>query len=144
MAIREGREPTRDQLVDLEHVLRVELTGPDIGLTPKGARQAYQTDLDGPEGFLGFAGRVLDLVGLPDYRTVVTKAFEEHIASHGYTGDQLRFLRAVQDVFLQQKRISEADLYEPPLSYFGRNAADRLFNEEEKAEIISLGKELVA
>jgi type I restriction enzyme R subunit len=110
-AIREGREPTRDQLIDLEHVLKSQLTATDVGLSPKAARQAYQANLDGPEGFLGFASRILDIVGLPDYRSVVTKAFEEHIARHRYTGDQLRFMRAVEDVFLRQRRLLEGDLY---------------------------------
>jgi type I restriction enzyme, R subunit len=41
ITIREGRQPTEEQLVDLERVLQNELTTPEINLSPRTARQAY-------------------------------------------------------------------------------------------------------
>ena len=66
------------------------------------------------------------------YRTMrpsSSHSFEEHITSHHYTGDQIRFLRAVEDIFLSSRHLSESDLYDSPqLPAFGRNAVDRLFS----------------
>jgi len=53
-AIREGREPTGDQLVDLERVLQNELRGGEIQLSPEVIRKAYGLRMDNRLGFLGF------------------------------------------------------------------------------------------
>jgi len=42
-------------------------------------------------------------------------------------GRSIRFLRSVKDVFLAKRRLVVADLYDAPLTSFGRNAVDRLF-----------------
>jgi type I restriction enzyme R subunit len=144
VAIREGREPSSDALVDLERALHAELTGADIQLSAKTARQAYGVSLDNRSGFLGFVGHVLDLDAIPNYEAVVAAQFQDHITRHSYTGDQIRFLRAVQDVFLAKKRLSEADLYEAPLTSFGRNAVDRYFTPEEIKEIVALAEHVAA
>ena len=81
---------------------------------------------------------------IPDYEIVVRNCFDEHIASHNYTGDQIRFLRAVEDVFLTKGQLSAADLYEPPFTSFGRNAADRFFAPEEIQDIVELATYLAA
>jgi type I restriction enzyme R subunit len=130
-AIREGREPTEEQLLDLERVLQHELTGGEIGLSPDLIRKAYGLRMDGRLGFLGFVRHVLDLDGVPDYEAVVARSFSDHVTSHHYSGDQIRFLRAVQEVFLAKRRLTEADLYEPPLTIFGRNAVEKFFTPEE-------------
>jgi type I restriction enzyme R subunit len=70
--------------------------------------------------------------------------FHQHITRHHYTGDQIRFLRAVQDVFLTKKRLVEADLYEAPLTSFGRNAVDRFFSPDEIREIVALAEQVAA
>jgi type I restriction enzyme R subunit len=137
-AIQEGREPTEDQLVDLERVLHNELAGGDIQLTAKTARQAYGVKLDNRLGFLGFVRHVLDMDTIPDYEAVVARGFEDHIIRHNYTGDQIRFLRSVQDVFLGKGRLTQADLYDPPLTTFGQNAVERFFTPEQIKEIVVL------
>jgi type I restriction enzyme R subunit len=143
-AIRQGREPSEDDLVHLERVLHNELTAADIGLTEKVARQAFGITLDGRLGFLGLARHVLQLDAIPDYEAVVARAFEDHITAHNYSGDQIRFLRSVQEVFVSKGRLSEADLYEAPLTNFGRNAVDRYFAPEEIREIVTLATHLAA
>ena len=144
VAIREGRQPTADQLVDLERLLHNELAGGDIQLSDKAARQAYGVKLDNRLGFLGFVRHVLDLDAVPDYEAVVANGFQDHITRHNYTGDQIRFLRAVQDVFLAKRRLVEADLYEAPLTNFGRNAVDRFFTPSEIKDLVALTEQLAA
>lgn len=43
-----------------------------------------------------------------------------------------------------ERHLAEADLYEPPLTQFGRNAVDRYFNPAEVREILDLTERLVA
>jgi len=144
VSIREGRQPSLDQLVDLERVLNNELTGGEIHLSAKTVRQAYGLTLDNRLGFLGFVRHVLELDAIPDYEAVVARGFQEFITTHYYTSDQIRFLRAVQEVFLNERRLSETDLYEAPLTSFGRNAAERFFTPVQIKEIVALAEHLAA
>jgi hypothetical protein len=50
----------------------------------------------------------------------------------------------VQEVFLKSKKLVEADLYEPPLTQFGRNAVERLFTPDEIRELLHLVEALAA
>jgi type I restriction enzyme R subunit len=143
-AIREGREPSADQLVDLERVLHNELSGGEIRLSPDLVRKAYGLRMDNRLGFLGFLRHVLDLDSIPDYEAVVSRGFQAHITGRNYGADQIRFLRSVQEVFLAKRRLSEADLYEPPLTNFGRNAVEHFFTPAEIKEIVALTDRLAA
>ena len=144
VAIREGRIPSEEQLIELERLLHNELLRGDIALSDKVARQAFGIKLDPHLGFLGFARHVLQLDDIPDYEAVVARSFEEFITTHNYTGDQIRFLRAVQEVFIEKGRLQAADLYEAPLTSFGRNAADRFFAPDEINDIVALTDHLAA
>ncbi len=144
IAIREGRQPSLDQLVDLERVLNNELAGGEIHLSAKTVRQAYGLTLDNRLGFLGFVRYVLELDAIPDYEAVVARGFQEFITTHYYTSDQIRFLRSVQEVFLNKRHLSEADLCEAPLTSFGRNAAERFFTPAQIQEIVTLAEQLAA
>jgi len=88
------------------------------------------------DSFLAFARQVLELDSLPDYKELVQHQFEAYITAHHYNADQIRFLRAVQSVFLQKRRLEMADLYEPPLTNFGADAVERWFSEPEVAEMV--------
>jgi hypothetical protein len=50
----------------------------------------------------------------------------------------------VQELFLKQRHLVEADLYEPPLTVFGRNAVDRFFSPLEVREILDQTEKLAA
>jgi type I restriction enzyme, R subunit len=142
-ALREGNPPTSDQLIDLERVLHNELEASDINFSDKAARAVYGLKWDNRVGFLGLLRHVLSLDAIPDYSSVVSRSFEEHITSHHYTGDQIRFLRAVEDVFISSRRLSESDLYDAPqLAAFGRNAVDRFFSPVQVNELVRLTEEL--
>jgi type I restriction enzyme R subunit len=73
---------------------------------------------------------------------VVTRQFESYITQHNYNADQIRFLRAVQSVFLQKRHLETADLYEPPLDMFGADAVDRWFTEKEITDVVSFANRL--
>jgi type I restriction enzyme, R subunit len=144
VAIRDGRQPAEDQLVDLERQLENGLTAGQVQLTSKTAWEAYGLRLNNRLGFLGLARHVLALDGIPDYETVVRHDFDEHAVRNNYSADQIRFIRAVQEVFISKKRISQADLYEPPLTTFGRNAVERYFDPEQIKQIVVLAEHLAA
>jgi type I restriction enzyme R subunit len=94
------------------------------------------------DNFLAFTRQVLELDGLPDYRELVGRRFEAYITAHQFNADQIRFLRAVQSVFLQKRRLELADLYEPPLTNFGADAVERWFTDQEAREIVAFANHL--
>ena len=96
------------------------------------------------DSFLGLVRHLLTLDALPDYGQLVRRAFERHVAEHQYNAEQIRFLRSVQEVFLTKRQLAEADLYEPPLTVFGRNAVERYFSPEEIRELLTMTSSLVA
>src|SRR4030095_13482650 len=67
-ALRDGREVTDDQLIDLERTLHRELGRDDIQLSSRNIRLAYGLRVD---NFLAFLRQLLALDALPDYRQVV-------------------------------------------------------------------------
>ena len=115
--------------------------GTDLDLNSTNIRRAYGLKVD---NFLGFLRHVLALDAIPDYGQVVRHAFERHIAAHGYNADQIRFLRAVQEIFLRKRSLQEADLYDPPLTIFGDAAVERYFTATEISELLKLASDLAA
>ena len=140
-AIRQGKPVTDEQLAALERTLHKELGGGEIELNGANILKAYGIKVT---SFLGFLRHVLELEDLPDYSAVVARAFQAHITNHNYGGDQIRFLRSVQEVFLQKRRLAEADLYEAPLTQFGRNAVERFFTSAQIKDLLALTERLAA
>jgi type I restriction enzyme R subunit len=140
-ALREARDVTDDQLVDLERTLHRELGRDDIQLSSRNIRIAYGLRVD---NFLAFLRHLLALDSIPDYHQVVQRGFERHIQAHNYNAEQIRFLRSVQEVFLTKRTLVEADLYDPPLTNFGRNAVERFFTPHEIGDLLDLAQSLAA
>ena len=140
-ALREGREVTDEQLVDLERTLHRELGRDDIQLSSRNIRIAYGLRVD---NFLAFLRHLLALDAIPDYAQLVQRGFERHIQAHNYNAEQIRFLRSVQEVFLAKRTLVEADLYDPPLTNFGRNAVERFFTPQEIGDLLHLTQSLAA
>ena len=111
---------------------RYNLIDPSINMKTFGVRVGSLTD---------FLKHVLKLETLPSYEQIVRKAFDAFILEHTYNADQTRFLRTV---FLQKRKLEEADLYEAPFMNFGTNAVEKLFSENEIDEVIELTKKLAA
>jgi type I restriction enzyme R subunit len=140
-ALRQGREMTDEELIDLERTLHQELGRDDIQLSSRRMRLAYGVKVD---NFLGFLRHLLEMDSIPDYGQVVQRGFEKYIQAHNYNAEQIRFLRAVQEVFLNKRTLAEADLYDPPLTSFGRNAVERFFTPQQVQEILQLTQRLTA
>jgi type I restriction enzyme R subunit len=134
LAIDRG-EPVSDmQLLELERTLQQELGSGDMELTEENIRRAYRMQVT---SMLEFLRNLLELEGIPTYEEIVDRKFSEYIASHSFNGNQIRFLRGVQSVFLQKRHLEVADLYEPPLTSFGVDAVERWFSNAEIADILS-------
>jgi type I restriction enzyme R subunit len=128
-------EPVSDeQLIALERTLRQELGSGDLELDEGNIRKAYGLKVG---SLLEFLRRLLEIEGIPDYGEIVRRQFQQYIADHPFNADQTRFLRAVQNVFLQRRRLTLIDFYEPPLTSFGQDAVEHLFNRQEVEEILA-------
>ena len=131
-AIQQGQKIDDWQLLELERTLTKELGEGDLEVTPENLKKVFAHTAD---SFLGLVRQVLDMQYLPDYKDLVARQFETYVTQHNYNADQIRFLRAVQSVFLQKRHLETADLYDAPaLVGFGQDAVERWFTEnEEKA-----------
>lgn len=137
----DGVRPEIDdwQLLELERTLTRELGQGDLEVTPENLQKVFAHSA---ESFLGLARQVLELADLPEYKDLVARQFEGFITQNKYNADQIRFLRAVQSVFLQKRHLETADLYEPPLDRFGANAVDRWFTEQEVEEVVAFANRM--
>ncbi|MBM4465730.1 MAG: DEAD/DEAH box helicase [Chloroflexi bacterium] len=133
-AIETGRPVTDWQLIELERTLRQELGSDGVELSEANIRKAYGLKVG---SLLEFLRRLLEIEGLPDYQDIVRRQFAGYIAGRPFNADQIRFLRAVQNVFLQRRRLELADLYEPPLTSFGHDAAERWFTEDQVRDMLA-------
>jgi type I restriction enzyme R subunit len=134
------REPvSTDDLVRLEHTLETELSAEEISLDEENMLKAFGVRVG---SLVDFLKHILKLEGLPDHETVVRRSFNAFILAHNYNADQSRFLRAVQNVFLQRHALELADLYEEPFTNFGENAVEKLFSTSEIDELLGMVKQL--
>ena len=140
-AIERGELPDDEQLIDLERALRRELWDGELELTPDNILKAYAFKVG---SLLQFLQRLLDLPDLPDYQDVVRSQFEKYIAAHTFTGNQIRFLRTVESMFVRKRSLKLPDLYEPPLSRFGADAVDRWFTKDDVKELLDFARQLAA
>lgn len=143
-ALRDGQEVSDAQLVELERTLRGLLGGTDVELTADNIRRAYGVKAG---SFLAFLRHLLALESLPDYDTVVQRAWEQHIAAHApaYDANQIKFLRAVESVFLRKRRLDLADLYDDrSLLNFGQDAVERLFTQDQISDVLAFTAQLAA
>ncbi len=140
-AIERGEQVGDLQLIELERTLQGNLAHGDIELSPENLRRAYGLKT---RDMLAFLRHVLGLENLPDYDEVVRRAFEGFIHEHNFNADQIRFLLAVQSVFLQKRRLELADLYEAPLNRFGANVVDQWFKPQEVSELLAFAESLTA
>lgn len=132
---------TIDDLIELERTLETELLNDELTLTEDNMLKAFGVRVGALTDFLKY---ILKLEHLPDFADVVRKAFDAFMLEHQYNADQTRFLRTVQTVFVQKRRLEVGDLYEAPFTNFGLNAVEKLFSEDEVEEILDLTKRLIA
>ena len=138
-AMQRGEIPDDWQLIDLERTLRQELGSGDAEVNETLIRKAYGLKVG---SLLAFLRAVLGLDVLPDYDEVVQRQFEAFIRQHNYNANQINFMRAVENVFLQKRHLQRADLYDEPLSRFGDDAVDRWFTPREVEEVLEFAERL--
>jgi type I restriction enzyme R subunit len=138
-AIDSGEPVTDLQLLELERTLREELGGEDTELTEDNIRRAYRIQVT---SMLEFLRNLLELDEIPGYEEIVDRQFSEFISKHPFSGQQISFLRGVQNVFLQKKHLELADLYDPPLSNFGQDAVERWFTQDDITDMLTLTESL--
>jgi len=139
--LKDNTDVNVEDLIRLEQTLEAELGTDELSLDDENMLKAFGVRVG---SLVDFLKHVLGLEALPSYETVVRKAFDAFILEHNYNADQSRFLRVVQSVFLQRKKLELADLYEEPFTNFGANAVEKLFVESEISELIELAKKLAA
>jgi len=110
-------------------------------LSESNIRKAFNLKVN---SLLSFLRELFEIEGLPDYQDVVRRNFEDFIAQRQFNSNQIQFLRAVQNVFLKNRRLEVADLYEEPLDRFGEDAVERWFREEQVDELIEFTERLAA
>jgi type I restriction enzyme R subunit len=110
------------------------LGGGDLELDEQNVWRAYGKKVDSLLAFLRYR---FELNELPDYQEIVQREFDHYIAAQQFTGDQVRFLRAVQSVLLRKRRLRLADLYASPLTRFGQEAVQRFFTEAQTTAMIT-------
>ncbi|MBN1815150.1 MAG: type I restriction endonuclease, partial [Anaerolineae bacterium] len=141
-ALLAGQPVSEGDLLDLERCLRRDLGGPDLYLHERNIRAAYRDEDLQVGSLLEFLRYLLDLEGLPAYDEIVRHQFAAYVAGHAFSGDQIRFLRAVENVFLQRRRLQRADLYGPRFAPFGQDAVDRLFTPAELDDMLAFADTL--
>jgi len=139
--LKKGEETSVEDLLALEQTLETELGSAELDLTEDNMLKAFGVRAG---SFTDFIKHVLQLEVLPSREQIVRKAFDAFIVEYNYNADQTRFIRSVQSVFLQRKKIEVADLYEAPFSNFGVNAIEKLFTEQDIEQLIGLTKKLAA
>ena len=139
--LRKGEAVNLDDLIHLEQTQETELGTDELNLNDDNMLKAFGVRVGSLTDFLR---HVLKLETLPSYEQIVRKPFDAFILEHNYNADQTRFLRTVQTVFLQKRKLDEADLYEAPFTNFGSNAVEKYFTQEEIEELMELTKKIAA
>lgn len=126
-------------LMDLEETLN----NPELYINEDNLRKAFFK----PWGtFIQFIKHILGKFQFPDSETIINEAFNTYTVERNneeqLTSEQLNFLRTIKNVFAKKKHIEYNDLFEPPFTNFGNNAASRLFSENELKEIIGIFNKL--
>ena len=130
-----------EDLIRLEATLETEFESGEINLDEDNMLKAFGIRVG---NLVDFLKHILKLETLPSYKDIIGKSFDAFILEHNYNADQSRFLRAVQTVFLDRRKLELADLYEEPLTNFGSNAVERLFSKEEIEELLEMARKLAA
>jgi len=138
-AISQGEPVTDDQLIALERTLRQTLGESDVELAEENIRKAFGVKVG---SLLEFLRQLLDLDRIPDYADIVRRRFEGYIAASPFNANQILFLRTLQTVFLQKRRLQLPDFYEPPLDRFGDDAVERWFTTAQVQDILAFTETL--
>lgn len=133
-ALGRGEPVSEVQLIELERTLRQTLGVGDLEITESNIHKAFGFKVG---SLIEFVRQLLELDGVPDYADIVRHQFDGYVAAHPFNADQTRFLRALQNVFVQKRCLQLADLYAPPLSAFGADAVEKYFTPEQVQDVLA-------
>lgn len=119
--------------------LEATLNSPELYIQEENLRKAF----DQPYGtFIQFVKSLLGKYKFPDPEELIKSSFQSYIVERNnlnpLSAEQIRFLRTIKNVFTRKKHIEYDDLFEPPFTQFGTDAATRLFTEEELIQVIGV------
>ena len=137
MKIKNGDVLVEQDLEDLESTLY----NPELWISEENLRKVYYQS----KGTLVlFIKKILGLYKFPDPAEKIKETFQTHIMEYNlqYDSRQLNFIRTIQTVFLAKKHIEFDDLWDPPFTNFGLNAATNLFSDEELVGFIRMCNDL--
>ncbi|GCE16752.1 type I restriction endonuclease subunit R [Dictyobacter kobayashii] len=140
-AITQDKEVSDQQLLELERTLHKDLGQGEVELTEEHIRMAYGMKIG---SLIEFVRNLLELDGIPDYNDIVRRQFKGYTTQHIFNSDQLRFLSALENFFLQKRRLHRVDLYQEPFTRFGVDAVERLFTKEQIDDLINFTNSLAA
>jgi type I restriction enzyme, R subunit len=128
--------PVSDKdIMDLEETLN----SPELYINEDNLRKTYSRSYG---TLLQFVKSILGMYKFPEPEEIINESFNTYVVErnnrNSLTAEQIRFLRTVKNVFAKKKQIEYEDLFEPPFTQFGTDAATRLFSEEEIKEIIGV------
>ncbi len=121
-------------LSDLEDTLN----GPELYINENNLRKVFAQ----PYGaFIQFIKSILGKYKFPNAEELINESFNTYVVERNnksaLSAEQIMFLRTVKNVFIQKKQIEYADLFDPPFTQLGADAATRLFPEAELREIVT-------
>jgi type I restriction enzyme R subunit len=128
-----------EDLIDLEDTLN----GPELFISENNLRKAFNQHYG---TFIQFIKSILGKYKFPDAEELINGSFNTYVVERNnrsaLSAEQIRFLRVVKNIFAQKKHIEYNNLFDPPFTQFGTDAATRLFSEEELLEIINIFNEI--
>jgi len=139
--IKDDTPITDDDLIKLEETLN----SPELYINEDNLRKAFSQ----PYGkFIQFVKSMLGKYEFPNAEALINESFNTYVVERNnksaLSAEQIRFLRTVKNVFAKKKRIEFNDLFEPPFTQFGTDAATRLFSEEELYDIVDIFNRIAA
>ncbi len=89
-----------------------------------------------------FIKSILGKYEFPKPEKLINESFNTYVVERNnrnpLSAEQIRFLRTVKNVFAKKKHIEYNDLFEPPFTQFGIDAATKLFSEDELKVVVGI------
>jgi type I restriction enzyme R subunit len=126
---------TNVDLTELEDTLN----SPELFINENNLRKAFNQHYG---TFIQFIKSIFGKYKFPDAEELINGSFNTYVVERNnrsaLSAEQIRFLRVVKNIFAQKKHIEYNNLFDPPFTQFGADAATRLFSEEELQEVIDV------
>ena len=142
--IKDGETVSEDDLQGLINTLNQA----DLFITEQNLRATFGID---DASLVDLIQLAIGLIHLKSRAELIGEAFDRFIVSHHeYSANQILFIRSVRTVLVQEaERARKIDLtynnlFEPPFTSFGRDAAERLFTKQQIDELLGFIEQLAA